>query len=601
MRYYFLFHLLCGFMSTGGTILAFGMLKRKDKYVMHPNTVVKNILIINFILSLRVFIFGFTWLINGQTSLDFNHLKDFGFLDYGWKLESILDNGIMVCTILWNLCWTYELYISVKNPMVFSEMNFAIYSKLLNVIGVLISVFLILQSDSNSNYTLFWQSQNSDSRYFTNWFIPTIVSTIVWLLANLKYGKEFYLKTFRKNSHKFLLLFRLHYYYMIFGACWSVFKFAPMIINFKTKASEEEWAGFSSLGICLYPFGMLVWFTTAWFFNKKYYFQELSKIGHVEKLLSVESNLKNFKEVIRKEVCEQIVRGMTIIFSEPEIFHALPDYDDKAAENMKKNNIEKVKDAFINYAKKTRDKLTSVDVKDRNIRKQVDLISNAQILKESRAKRSFYLGDHFHSWSIEEYAPRIFQNIRRIYNIKNEDILNIFKEGFEENLDINISTGKTGSFFLKNLKQSDLQIKSIRLGEYRNMTTFTHDYYKYLLTNENTLITPILGLFTINLSGDSDQIDPINFVLLKFIIPQTIIPKNPPSNLSSGVMIFDLKGSTYGRRAIKDKSDLQRIYLLDQSILTTPLKDWDFNEGIKSLNIFQSHPNEANLLLDQIK
>ena len=288
--------------------------------------------------------------------------------------------------------------------------------------------------------------------------------------------------------------------------------FTPII---EGEQSVKEWAGISSLGLSVYPFGMLIWFTTAWFYNKKYYFQEVSNMDYVEKLMSVESNLKNFKEVIRKEVWEQIVRGMTIIFSEQEIFHALPDYDNSATENMKKNKIEKVKDAVINYAKKTRDKLTTVYVSNRNIRKQVDLISNAQIQKESRAKRSFYLGDNFNSCSIEEYAPRIFQNIRRIYKIKNEDVLNIFKEGWEENLDIHISTGKTGSFFLKNIKQSDLQIKSIRLGEYRNMTAFAHDYYKYLLTNENTLISPILGIFTINLSGDSDQIDPINFVLLK--------------------------------------------------------------------------------------
>ena len=80
-----------------------------------------------------------------------------------------------------------------------------------------------------------------------------------------------------------------------------------------------------------------------------------------------------------------------------------------------------------------------------------------------------------------------------------------------------------------------------------------------------------------------------------------MIPPIPPTNLSSGVMIFDLKGSTYGRRAIKDKDDLNRIYHLDKSLLTTPLKDCDFNDGIKSLNLSLSHPKEASLLLDQAK
>jgi hypothetical protein len=139
---------------------------------------------------------------------------------------------------------------------------------------------------------------------------------------------------------------------------------------------------------------------------------------------------------------------------------------------------------------------------------------------------------------------------------------------------------------------TDLLVKSIRPGEYRNMTAFTNDYYKHILQNESTLISPILGIFTINLSGDSDQIDPINFLLMKNIIPQC------PSN---NWMIFDLKGSTYGRRTIKPKSELSKIYSLPKEILTSPLKDWDFNEGIKSLDLWKSHPNESKNLLSQLE
>lgn len=218
------------------------------------------------------------------------------------------------------------------------------------------------------------------------------------------------------------------------------------------EVTEEEWIGISSVGVAIYPAGLLICFTIAWFYNKKYYYQELSKTGYVERLLSMEENLKNFKEVIRKEVSEQIVKAMTLIFSEPDIFHPSPDAgdDDKqAVENMKKNNIVKVKDAVISLVKKTRDKFTNVDVKNRNIRKQVDLIDNAKIKREARTKRWYYLGEEDHSCNIEEYAPRIFQNVRRIFKVKNEDILNIFKEGWIEELDISISTGKTGSFFLK--------------------------------------------------------------------------------------------------------------------------------------------------------
>jgi hypothetical protein len=140
---------------------------------------------------------------------------------------------------------------------------------------------------------------------------------------------------------------------------------------------------------------MLVTFTVAWFFTKQFYFRELSKIGYVEKLLSVEANLKNFKEVIRKEVCEQIVKGMTIIFREEDVYREGNSRDSSgSAENFKKPNIIKVKDAVLNLVKKTKARLTTVDIKNRQIKRRVDLIENNQITKESRTKRSFSLGDY---------------------------------------------------------------------------------------------------------------------------------------------------------------------------------------------------------------
>lgn len=104
------------------------------------------------------------------------------------------------------------------------------------------------------------------------------------------------------------------------------------------------------------------------------------------------------------------------------------------------------------------------------------------------------------------------------------------------------------------------------------MTAFTNDYYKYVLTHEHTLISPILGIYTINLTGDSDQIDPINFVLMKSVIPPNISQEEKFRK-----MLFDLKGSTYGRTAIKDKTLRSKIYMPEPMVLPSPLKDNDFN------------------------
>ena len=156
----------------------------------------------------------------------------------------------------------------------------------------------------------------------------------------------------------------------------------------------EDWIGFSSIGTSIYPVGTLICFTVAWFFNKRYYYQEISRTGYVEKLFSVENDLKNFKEVIRKEVCEQIVKGMSIIFNEQDYFQPPSDQSsDNSSDSHKKTNYSKVKDSVINLVRKTRERLTTAEVGNRSLRKRVDLVDNMKIRRESRAKRTFYLSD----------------------------------------------------------------------------------------------------------------------------------------------------------------------------------------------------------------
>lgn len=198
MKYYFLFYLLWGFMWTGGTLLAYGMMKRKDKYVMHPVSVVKNKLIINLLSSLRVFVFGFTWLIHGRTVFQQDKIYDFGILDYGCGLEAGLGNVIMIYTTLWNLWWTYELYISVKNPMVYSEMNLGIYSKLIFVVGIVLSVLMQVRYEDTQGYTIMCQHRQGSESYKQYIFYPTFAAILICLLINLRYGKSKYLNTFRK-------------------------------------------------------------------------------------------------------------------------------------------------------------------------------------------------------------------------------------------------------------------------------------------------------------------------------------------------------------------------------------------------------------------
>lgn len=102
--------------------------------------------------------------------------------------------------------------------MVFSEVNIGVYNKLLTFASVLISGFIFIMYEPESKYGVMCQNQQGTDSYQRYIFYPTVISILICLGVNLKYGKEKYLKTFRKNSHKFKLLFRLHFYYMLFWA-----------------------------------------------------------------------------------------------------------------------------------------------------------------------------------------------------------------------------------------------------------------------------------------------------------------------------------------------------------------------------------------------
>jgi len=69
-------------------------------------------------------------------------------------------------------------------------------------------------------------------------------------------------------------------------------------------------------------------------------------------------------------------------------------------------------------------------------------------------------------------------------------------------LDVKISCGKGGAFFIKNTQDPSVLIKSISPGEYEVMKNFTANFYTHLLLHPHTLIAPIMGVYTIYLNDN---------------------------------------------------------------------------------------------------
>ena len=173
--------------------------------------------------------------------------------------------------------------------------------------------------------------------------------------------------------------------------------------------------------------------------------------------------------------------------------------------------------------------------------RKVNIYAKHEIKTESREKRSYEikLEGTDSVYHLEVLAPRIYKNIRRIFDIEDFSIGQLFgKEAFPH-LDIKISAGKGGAFFLRNKEDPSILIKSMTPGEYQVMKDFTGPFYKHLILNPDTLICPIVGIYKLSLRDD-DSIDPIYFMVMKSVFDKKLV--EPYQRL----LEFDLKGSTKG-------------------------------------------------------
>ena len=159
-----------------------------------------------------------------------------------------------------------------------------------------------------------------------------------------------------------------------------------------------------------------------------------------------------------------------------------------------------------------------------------------------------------------EYYPEYFKKLRKLDNLRNENIIQSFD--FDNNIlnfvKIAQGEGKSGSLFFLTYDKK-LYLKTISDYDLKSLTNiFFIDYYKYILINRYSLLVRIYGIYTINIG-----VSHVNMILM-----ENICPINNDNLIKYK---FDLKGSFYGRNTknlIKNKK-------------TKTLKDLDFLDVLK--------------------
>lgn len=132
-------------------------------------------------------------------------------------------------------------------------------------------------------------------------------------------------------------------------------------------------------------------------------------------------------------------------------------------------------------------------------------IKGDELLKLSKVEKvtqAINAVDEF-SYDFVELAPEVFHTIRKINNIDEDLLKKIFNPDNIDNLKVDVSSTKGGIFYIFP-SQGGIVLKSISKASYKEMQEFIPDYYKHILMNPHTKITPILGVYNMKLKRGND-------------------------------------------------------------------------------------------------
>lgn len=202
--------------------------------------------------------------------------------------------------------------------------------------------------------------------------------------------------------------------------------------------------------------------------------------------------------------------------------------------------------------------------------------------------------DFSNTYELIELAPILFQNIRKMFKITNGSIKKVFSMKNLRKLQISVTQGKGGSFFIRpSSGHGKVLIKSITIPEYNTLKTFLPEYYSHLLMNPNTYLVPILGAYKMKLQKSSD-VTPIAFIIMRDALDISRYEIGPNDRMYT----FDLKGSLHDRQTLSNPLDIFEIDADYDDYKDVVFKDFDFLQSFTKLDITNV---QAERIMSQLK
>lgn len=190
--------------------------------------------------------------------------------------------------------------------------------------------------------------------------------------------------------------------------------------------------------------------------------------------------------------------------------------------------------------------------------------------------------DNVKACTFYDYAPQIFANIRKKNYIKKDDysrslgpeqvFLCMFNANFQTLAEL-CSSGKSGSFFYYT-QDGRFVLKTIPRQEFKFMKRILPQYHDYLTqTNPESMISRVYGIHKVIFYRKKAQLSK----KIYFCIMNNVFHTSLKIDLR-----YDLKGSTFGRRTLIDKSGKP----VDRTIA---LKDLDFIDSHEQIKVGQQN------------
>lgn len=187
---------------------------------------------------------------------------------------------LLIINIHWNFCWSYDLYLSVKKPMSYTEHFYYFYRKITYTFGILfgfMSFFISSLLDSDEKSTICLMNRGMTYAIFIT--VPLILSIVINLYINLKYGRDAYLKKFSKNYTEFKLIFRVQRMYFI---TWTI-TMIPCILF--SLVSQDLFMPIYTSTLALQPMCIILTVSLSRKVNKRLKHEEMRKAGLVQKMM----------------------------------------------------------------------------------------------------------------------------------------------------------------------------------------------------------------------------------------------------------------------------------------------------------------------------